>query len=81
MRKITALIMNQDEYSNVVESATEDNASLMITGIEWDYVCENGYEFTVEEINEMVGKYLGEKVLDVIIDITNDEDCVVVVVE
>ena len=81
MKKITALNMNWNEYSDIVEKATDGKANLLVTDGEWDYVCENGYEFDVEEINKMVGKYIGEKVLDVIIDISNDKDCVVVVIE
>lgn len=81
MKRITALNMNWNEYSDVVNKATNGKASLLVTDVEWDYVCEIGYEFEVEEINDMVGKYLGEKVLDVIIDVSNDKDCVIVVVE
>ena len=81
MKKIAALNMNWNEYSDIVEKATDGKANLLVTDGEWDYVCENGYEFNVEEINEMVGKHLGEKVVDVIIDISNDNDCVVIIVE
>ena len=81
MKKISALNMNWNEYSDVVEKATDGKANLLVTDGEWDYVCENGYEFEVEEINEMVGNYLGEKVIEVIIDISNDDNCVVIVVE
>ena len=81
MKKITSLNMNWNEYSDVVEKATEGKANLLVTDGEWDYVCENGYEFEVSEINDMVGKHLGEKVIDVIIDISNDKDCVVIVIE
>ena len=80
MKKITALSMNWNEYSEVVDKATEGKATLIITDGEWDYVCENGYELEVKEINEMVGNHLGEKVLDVVIDISNDNDCVIVVI-
>ena len=80
MKKITALNMNWNEYSEVVDKATESKATLIITDGEWDYVCENGYELEVKEINKMVGNHLGEKVLDVIIDISNDNDCVIVVI-
>ena len=43
MKKITALSMNWNEYSEVVDKATEGKATLIITDGEWDYVCENGY--------------------------------------
>ena len=52
MKKITALNMNWNEYSEVVDKATEGKATLIITDGEWDYVCENGYELEVKEINE-----------------------------
>lgn len=78
MKKITALNMNWNEYSEVVDKATEGKATLIITDGEWDYVCENGYEL---EINEMVGKLLDIKVVDVVIDISNDADCVVIICE
>lgn len=78
MKKITALNMNWNEYSEVVYKATEGKATLIITDGEWDYVCENGYEL---EINEMVGKLLDIKVVDVVIDISNDADCVVIICE
>lgn len=81
MKRITALNMNWNEYSDIVEKATDGKANLLVTDVEWDYVCEIGYEFDVEEINEMVGKHIGEKVLDVIIDISNDGDCVIIVVK
>ena len=81
MKKITALSMNWNEYSEVVDKATESKATLIITDGEWDYVCENGYELEVKEINEMVGKFLDIKVTDVIIDISNDSDCVVIILE
>ena len=78
MKKITALNMNWNEYSEVVDKATEGKAALISTDGEWDYVCENGYEL---EINEMVGKLLDIKVVDVVIDISNDADCVVIICE
>ena len=81
MKKIAALNMNWNEYSDVVEKATDGKTNLLVTDGEWDYVCENGYEFKLSEINEMVGNYLGEKVVDVILDISNDKDCVIIVVE
>ena len=81
MKKITALNMNWNEYGEVVDKATEGKATLIITDDVWDYVCENGYEFEVKEINEMVGKLLDIKVSDVIIDISNDADCVVIICE
>ena len=81
MKKITALNMNWKEYSEVVDKSTESKATLIITDGEWDYVCENGYEFEVKEINEMVGKLLDVKVVDVVIDISNNDDCVVIICE
>ena len=81
MKKITALNMNWNEYSEVVDKATESKATLIITDGEWDYVCENGYELEVKEINEMVGKFLDIKIADVVIDISNDDDCVVIIYE
>ena len=45
MKKITALNMNWNEYSDIVEKATDGKANLLVTDGEWDYVCENGYEF------------------------------------
>ena len=70
--------MNWNEYSEVVDKATEGKAALIITDGEWDYVFENGYEL---EINEMVGKLLDINVVDVVIDISNDADCVVIICE
>lgn len=81
MKKITALNMNWDEYSEVIDKATDSKATLIITDGEWDYVCENGYELEVKEINEMVGKFLDIKIADVVIDISNDADCVVIIYE
>lgn len=81
MKKITALNMNWNEYSEVVNKATESKATLIITDGEWDYVCENGYELEVKEINEMVGKFLDVNVVDVMIDISNDDDCVIIICE
>ena len=81
MKKITALNMNWNEYSEVVDKATESKATLIITDGEWDYVCENGYELEVKEINGMIGKLLDVKVTDVVIDISNDADCVVIICE
>ena len=81
MKKITALSMNWNEYSEVVDKSTEGKATLIITDGEWDYVCENGYELEVKEINEMVGKFLDVNVVDVVIDISNDDDCVVIICE
>ena len=69
MKKITALNMNWNEYSEVVDKATESKATLIITDGEWDYVCENGYELEVKGINEMVGKFLDVNVIDVVTDI------------
>ena len=81
MKKVSALNMNWDEYSEIVSKATEDKANILLTNMDWGYVCEFGYEYNVEEVHDLVGKYLEEKVLDVIIDISNDEDCVVIVIE
>ena len=81
MKKITALNMNWNEYSEVVDKATESKVTLILTDGEWDYVCENGYELEVKEINGMIGKLLDVKVTDVVIDISNDADCVVIICE
>lgn len=81
MKKITALNMNWNEYSGIVDKATDGKATLINADGEWDYACENGYELEVKEINEMVGKLLNVKVVDVVIDISNDDDCVVIICE
>ena len=81
MKKIIVLNMHWYEYIEVVDKATESKATLIITDGEWDYVCENGYELEVKEINEMVGKFLDIKIADVVIDISNDADCVVIICE
>ena len=81
MKIISALNMNWEEYKDVVEKATDGKSTLMSEVGGWDYVCENGYEYSVEEIHELVGKYLGVKILSVVIDITNEDDCVVIVIE
>ena len=61
MNRIKALNMDWEEYSKIVNEATDNKASLMITDLEWDYVCEEGYDFEIKEINDIVGKFLGEK--------------------
>lgn len=81
MRTVKALNMTWEEYEKIINEATNNKASLMITGLEWDYVCESGFEFEMSEINNMVGNYLGEKIVDVVIDVSNDDNCVVLILK
>ena len=80
MKKITALNMNWEEYKDIVEKATDSKSTLISEVGGWDYVCENGYEYSVEEIHELVGKHLGINISDVIIDVSNDDNCVVIII-
>lgn len=81
MRTVKALNMTWEEYGKIINEATNNKASLMITDLEWDYVCESGFEFEMSEINNMVGNYLGEKIVDVVIDVSNDDNCVVLILK
>ena len=80
MKIISALNMNWEEYKDVVEKATDGKSTLMSEVGGWDYVCDNGYEYSVEEIHELVGKHLGINISEVIIDISNDDNCVVIII-
>lgn len=82
MKKITAINMNWSEYCEVVDKATRGKVAL-ITDLRrgWDYGYQIGYEYNIKETNDMVGKFLKVNVVDVIIDISNDENCVVVICE
>ena len=80
MKKITAINMNWEEYKDIVEKVTDSKSTLISEVGGWDYVCENGYEYSVEEIHELVEKHLDIKVSDVIIDISDDDNCVVIII-
>lgn len=81
MRTVKALNMTWEEYGKIINEATNNKASLMITDLEWDYVCESGFEFEMSEINNMVGNYIGEKIVDVVIDVSNDDNGVVLILK
>lgn len=81
MKKISALNMNWNEYEEIVDKATDSNVTLAVMDGEWDYLCEMDYDYATEEIHDIVGKYLGVKILSVIIDVANEDDCVVIIIE
>ena len=82
MKNITGLNMNWNEYKEILAEATNDEVILTSTNDgEWDYLCSTDSCYDTEDIYEVVGNYLGVRVSSVIIDISNDEDCVVVITE
>ena len=81
MQKIVALNMSWNEYKEIVDKATDSNVILAVTDGEWDYLCNTDFCCDTDEIHEMIGKYLEVKIISVIIDISNDGNCVVIVIE
>ena len=77
MKNINGLVMNYDEFVDIVEKVTNGSASVANESGEWFYISEEGYD--IDLINSDLSDYLRAKVDSVVIDLTKDKNGVVII--
>ena len=71
------ILMTWEDFSEIVETVSNNNVSICCVDGNWSYLETEFYNS--EFINNDLSKYFKKKVRDVLIDVTNDNNCVVIV--
>lgn len=79
MKKANVLLMSYDEFNDLVGLVSDGEAGIANELGDWFYVSTEQYN--LDEMNTDLSNHLGSKVVDVLIDLTNENDCVAVVLE
>lgn len=79
MRKVNAIVMNYEEFEELVNNISNGHAGIAFDSDEWFYVADD--EYNVDDINKDLSKFLQVNVKAVRVDLTNDEDDVIVICE
>ncbi len=77
MKKENAIVMNYSEFNEVVGRVSNGEAGIDNESGEWFYVSTENYN--ADDIENDLSDYLHEKVKSVVIDLTKDEDNVVII--
>lgn len=80
MKNVNAIVMNYDEFEEIVAKITDGNAGIGFDSGEWFYVTSDAYD-PKENINKDLSKYLGVTVTDVRIDTSASYDDVIIICE
>lgn len=80
MKKANVLLMTWNEFNDLVGTVSNGEAGIANESGEWFYISTE--EYWIDDINKDLSYHLGEKVKNVLIDLSEDEDnCVVIVLE
>lgn len=79
MKKANVLLMTWDEFDEVVDAISNGEAGIANENGEWFYVTTEAYD--LNEIEADLSIQFGQKVKDVLIDLSEEDDCVVVILE
>ena len=77
MKNVNAIVMNYSEFDEVVGRVSNDEAGIGNESGEWFYVSTESYN--VDDIENDLSDYLHVKVESVIIDMSKDENNVVII--
>ena len=79
MKKANVLLMTWDEFDEVVDAVSNGEAGIANENGEWFYVTTEAYD--LDEIEEDLSIQFEQKVKNVLIDLSEENDCVVIVLE
>lgn len=79
MRKMNAFVMNFEDFEELIDKATNEHAGVGFGARKWFYVSDDDYN--IENINNDLSEYIGVNVIAVRIDMSVNEDDVVIIYE
>lgn len=79
MKKVNAIIMNYNEFEELVGKVSGGHAGIGFGSREWFFVADDEYD--CDNINKDLSEHLGVTVTAVRIDTSADEDDVIVICE
>lgn len=79
MKKVNAIIMNYNEFEELICKVSGGHAGIGFEANNWFYTEDD--EYYAEDINKDLSEHLGVKVTAVRIDTSADEDDVVIICE
>lgn len=79
MKKVNALLMTWDEFDEVVSAISNWEAGIANENGEWFYVSTEAYD--LDEIETDLSIHFGQKVKNVLIDLSEEDDCVAIIFE
>lgn len=79
MKKVNALLMTWDEFDEVVDAISNGEAGIANENGEWFYVSTEAYD--LDEIETDLSIHFGQKVKNVLIDLSEEDDCVAIILE
>ena len=79
MKKVNALLITWDEFDEVVCVISNGEAGIANENGEWFYVSTEAYD--LYEIETDLSIHFGQKVKNVLIDLSEEDDCVAIILE
>ena len=79
MRNVNAIVTNCDEFAGLMRLITNGHANIELGDGEWFYISDGEYD--VSNVNKDLSEHLKVNVKSVRIDLTNDEDDVIIICE
>lgn len=79
MKKVNALLMTWDEFDEVVDAISNGEAGIATENGEWFYVSTEAYD--LDEIETDLSIQFEQKVKNVLIDLSEEDDCVAIILE
>ena len=79
MKKANVLLMTWDEFDEVVYAVSNGEAGIANENGEWFYVSTEAYD--LDEIETNLSIHFEQKVKNVLIDLSEEDDCVAIILE
>lgn len=79
MKKANVLLMTWDEFAEAVNAISNGEAGIANGNGGWFYVSTESYD--LDEIETDLSIHFGQKVKNVLIDLSEEDDCVVIILE
>lgn len=79
MRKANVILMNDNEFEELVEKASNGHAGIGYELGEWFYTVNDGYD--TDNIEKDLSEYLGVNVVGIRMDLSHSVDAVVIICE
>ena len=79
MIKANVLLMTWDEFDEIVDAISNGETGIANESGEWFYVSTEAYD--LDEIETDLSIHFGQKVENVLIDLSEEDDCVAIIFE
>jgi len=79
MKKANALVMNYEDFEELIDKASNEHAGVGLGARSWFYVSDDDYD--IKNINNDLSRYIGVNVIAVRIDMSVNEDDVIIIYE